>query len=212
MIYKRKSLACFSAFSLSHSLISHRLLCVCLCVCVRASVKTYVCFNLGCSDAELLSLHRSSPHTWHFWGCRWRLSTSISSYLTHPLCLNFCSLRFLFSSSSAPRISSCIFCQPVSFVVHPPPRFFVLFFYILLQDVERCSGIACFRQFSCQLTTILSVLPMPIFILYLALPLLCRDINTFSCVFCQTFFSPQWCLRRHLTSHYINLQGYSWEM
>lgn len=47
------------------------------CVCVRV--------KLGCSNSELLPLHWSSPHTWCFWGCRWRLSTSISSYLTHLL-------------------------------------------------------------------------------------------------------------------------------
>lgn len=119
-------------------------MCVCMCVC----------FNLGCSNAELLSLHRSSSHTWCFWGCRWRLSTSFS--VPHPpnhltwfsLCVFFfCSLLVAvhhlphFTSPFRPSVDFC----------------FVLFFYVLLQDVGLSSGIACFRPFSCQFITILLV-------------------------------------------------------
>lgn len=35
--------------------------------------------------------------------------------------------------------------------------------------------------------------------------LLCRDISSFSCVFCWSFFLSQWQLQCHLTSHNVNL-------
>lgn len=37
-----------------------------------------------------------------------------------------------------------------------------------------------------------------------ALSLLCRDINSFSYVFCWSFSLPQWHLQCHLTSHHVN--------
>lgn len=95
-----------------------------------------MCFNLGFSDTELLSLHWSSSHTWHFWGCRWRLSTSISLYLTHPLCLNFF-VRSVFSFCfvlratthlllyylflSCPSASLFFFCVCFFFLFHYAP-------------------------------------------------------------------------------------------
>lgn len=210
---KKKSLACFSAFSLSHSLISHRLLCVCLCVCVRARVLKRMCVSILVAATRSYSRSTGALHTPDTFGAAgegW-VHLFLRTSPTHFASIFVRSVFFsvLLQHHASPHVFFVSLFLLLSIRLR---GFLFCFFYILLQDVERCSGIACFRQFSCQLTTILSVLPMPIFILYLALPLLCRDINTFSCVFCQTFFSPQWCLRRHLTCHYINLQGYSWEM
>lgn len=150
-----------------------------------------VCFNLGCSNAELLSLHRSSSHTWCFWGCRWRLSTSFS--VPHPpnhltwfsLCVFFfCSL--LVAVHHLPHFTSPFLSSSISW-------FLICFvFYVLLQDVGLSSGIACFRPFSCQFITILLVLSVSLCLLYLAASLLHRDVNMLSCVLCQScFFYPQ---------------------
>lgn len=124
---------------------------------------------------------------------------------TQPLDLIF-SLRFLFLFSFSCSSSSPTFYQPVSFVVHQ--LVFVLFFYVLLQDVGLSSGIACFRPFSCQFITILLVLSVSLCLLYLAASLLHRDVNMLSCVLCQScFFTPKCHLQCHLTRHRINLQG-----
>ena len=159
-------------------------------MCVNVKLCVCVFFNLGCSNAELLSLHRSSPHTWCFWGCRWRLSTSISLYLTHPLRLNFCSLRSLFVLFRATHL----FLYFVNLFFFSCPLasccFFFLFLNILFQDVEPASGIACFRPFSCQLTTILPVSPASICSFYLALSLLCGDTQRVLLCFMSIIHSP----------------------
>ena len=176
-------------FSLSSTLtpcsISVKVVCL-LCVCVCMSVKLYVCvcLNLGCSDAELLSLHRSSPHTWCFWGCRWRLSTSISPYLTHPPTSPLFCVRspvFLFLFSSVPTIFSCIIC--FFYLVHQPPCFFYFLCFILLQDVDPSSGIACFRP-------LITILPVFVFFI-LAAPLFCQGPDMFFfCFLSIILFSP----------------------
>lgn len=131
------------------------------CMCnlrVWVSVKQCVCvfFNFDCSNAELLSLHWSSPHTWHFWGCRWRLSTRVSLYFTHPFCLNFSltlSPHYLAPPPLFVDYSSESFC----FFQHPDCFFVVVVVLTFCSRMSKLSsGIACFRPLSCQLPTMLS--------------------------------------------------------
>ena len=161
-----------------------------------------MCFNFGCSSTELLSLHRSSPHTWLFWRCRWRLSTTVSLYLTHPLRLNFfVLLRFLYVHPH--RASSPVFFQPVSLLVHQSSVVIITF---SLQEVESSSGTACFRPFSYQLTTILPVF-YHLFSLFSSAPSL-RGHQCTLLFYVNHPSPPQWHLQCHLTSHPINLQGW----
>lgn len=104
-----------------------------------------VCFNLGCSNAELLSLHRSSSHTWCFWGCRWRLSTSFS--VPHPpnhltwfsLCVFFfCSL--LVAVHHLPHFTSPFLLSSISLS-------WFLFCFVFLRSAPGCRALQWNRMF-----------------------------------------------------------------
>ena len=74
-----------------------------------------------------------------------------------------------FSSFLAPRICSCFYRLFLFLSISLSVLFFMVpFFNILFRNIEPCSGIACFRP----LTTILSVLPMPILSLFSSAPCL----------------------------------------
>lgn len=178
-------------------------------VCKCARVLNSVCVCVLILVAATRSYSRSTgalhtPDTFGAAGEGW-VHLFLCTSPTHFALIFVRSVFFLFSL--VPRIFSWIICQPVSFLVHQPPCFVFLFvFYIVLQDVEPSSGIACFRPFSCQLTTILPV--VPICFLYLALrPSLQGHQHVLLC-FCQSYFLPQWHLQCHLTSHHINLQDW----
>lgn len=175
-------------------------LCVFVCVCV--------CFNLGCSNAELLSLHRSSSHTWCFWGCRWRLSTSFS--VPHPpnhltwfsLCVFFfCSL--LVAVHHLPHFTSPFLSSSISWF---------LICFVFLRSAPGCRALQWNRMFppvqlpvynhsagfiSVSLSSLFSCVPPPQGCQHALL----RFMSI------MLFFTPKCHLQCHLTHHRINLQG-----
>lgn len=164
---------------------------VCL-VHACASVKLCMCVLILVAATRSYSRSTGALHTPDTFGAAgegW-VHLFLRTSPTHSALIFVRSVFFLFLFSATHLLlyylSACFFNCPSASVFCC-----VGFFYILLQDVDPCSGIACFRPFSCQLTTILPILPMPICFICLALlPPLCRDTNTFSCVSVNHSFSP----------------------
>lgn len=173
---------------------------VCCFVFVWVLNCVYVCFNLGCSNAELLSLHRSSPHTWCFWGCRWRLSTSTSPYLTHPPTSPWFFFSFL-----------CTLCFPFVFSVP------VIFSWILPACFFSCPSVSVFfflhsapGCWALQWNRMLPPVQLPVdhhSAVFFSVPSLQGCQHALLC-FMSAIFSPQCQLQCYLTCHHINLQDF----
>lgn len=177
-------------FSLSSTLtpcsISVKVVCL-LCVCT--SVKLYVCVCVFKSWLQRRGATLAPPElSTHLMLLGLQVKAEYIYFsVPHPpthVAFILCSLtRFSFYVLFSAKpfllyyLSACFF-----YLVHQPPCFYFLCF-ILLQDVEPSSGIACFRP----LTTIL-----PFFVFFILAPhLFCKDPNMFFlCVFCQSYFSP----------------------
>ena len=167
--------------------------CVCVCqyVCVWMLNSVYVCFLISVAATRSYSRSTGALHTPDAFGAAgegW-VHLFLCTSPTHFALIFVRSVLFLFSF--VPRIFSCISSTFFSFRVHwPRVVFYFLFLNILFQDVEPASGIACFRPFSCQLTTILPVSPASICSFYLALSLLCGDTQRVLLCFMSIIHSP----------------------
>lgn len=205
-VISKRSLACFSAFSLSHCSVILRLVCVFLCVC--GQVLNCMCVSILVAATRSYSRSTGALHTPDTFGAAGEgwvhlfLCTSPTHFaliFVRSVCF-----QFFFSTTNA-----CFFSCPSS------SEFLIYFVVVFLTFCSRTSNLAVESHVSSH--AVASWQPFSQFykcpfFLYLALTLLCKEINTLSHVFCPSFFLPQWRLQCLLTSHYINLQGYSWEM
>lgn len=158
----------FSLFS--HTIRSVSMLCVLVFVCgCMASVKLCVFQSwLQQRGATLAPPEHSTRLT--LLGLQVK-AEYICLSVPHPahFALIFIVHSVSFSPFLAPRICSCFYRLFLFLSISLRVLFInVPFFNILFRNIEPCSGIACFRP----LTTILSVLPMPILSLFSSAPCL----------------------------------------
>ena len=162
MIFFKKLSACFQPFFLLSNTVQS-VLGLCLSrVSVRAcaSVKLCMCVSILVSATRSYSRSTGALHTPDTFGAAgegW-VHLFLRTSPTHFALIFFVRSVFFFLF----RLQSHNASPPVLFVSSSALLFFLFFFFIMLQDVEPSSGIACFRPFSCQLTTILPVSPVPI--------------------------------------------------